>query len=647
MTDAVQPIPGTQKHRDGATQCGDVRQRRRVLFIAVCHSLAECLVLITGVQLAGCGSNSIDLCVDRADVACVTLPEPTVETGGIRFAQVAHERGLLHVWPRQPRPMTLRETFGCGCATFDYNNDGLQDVLLVADPHPVLFRNTGGGRFENVTADSGLKPIQAHRPTASRREPGADEAGSSHHGRAQGHTRTRSAEWADWTGVAVGDYDGDGWLDVLLTGFHRLALFRNDGGGGFIDVTRQVGLDPDNHGHWGSSAGFMDLDGDAVLDLVILNYVVFGPGSKQYCELALGVESGCPPNFYHPERGEVWRNTGRGAFELLAGEAAMHETSGVAMVLAFTDLDDDNRQDVYIGNDRTRAEFLHNQGEMEFKNTSIEIGLTVGPGWIPMAAMGADWGDFNRDGLLDLTVTDYQGNSFALFKHEAHELDGGAEWHSFEEVGHPTGVGLATRASLGFGAKWLDMDNDGWPDLCYANGHVYDNAGEIKAGETLRQASLLLRNEKGRRFVDLTPALEPAVATPIVGRGSATADFNNDGRVDLLIVDYEGAPLLLENQSQTENHWIKFDLRGADANTFAYGARVTAKTDDTVCVGEVSPASSYLSSSDPRIHFGLGKSTVLETVTIRWPSGRTEELHDVTADQIVRITERPGMRAGN
>lgn len=613
---------------------------RHFMRIALCHSLIACVGLL---QFAGCRPNLVEFSVDRADVTCLTLPELPVETGGIQFTEVAKERGLLHVWPRQPRPMTLRETFGCGCATFDYNNDGLQDVLLVADPHPILFRNTGDGAFENVTAESGLKAIPAHGVTASPRSPGSlDEAGVGHRGRSHGGRGIRSAQWADWTGVAVGDYDGDGWLDVLLTGFHRLALFRNDGGKTFSDVTRQAGLDSANHAHWGSSAGFMDLDGDSRLDLVVLNYVAFGPDSRQYCELVPGVVSGCPPNFYPPERGEIWRNTGRGAFEMLAASAAMDETSGVALVLAFTDLDGDNRQDLYIGNDRTRAEFLHNQGEMEFKNTAVEIGLTAGPGWIPMAAMGADWGDFNRDGLLDLTVTDYQGNSFALFQHEAHDSGGSARWHSFVEVGHPTGVGPATRNRLGFGVKWLDMDNDGWPDLCYANGHVYDNAGEINAGETFRQPSLLLRNDTGRRFVDLTPAFDPALAKPIVGRGSATADFNNDGRVDLLIVDYEGAPLLLENQSQTENHWIKFDLHGAGANTFAYGARITAQADDMVWVGEASPASSYLSSSDPRIHFGLGKLTSLDTVTIRWPSGRVEELHDVRADKIVHVVEGRG-----
>lgn len=605
---------------DAAQQGGHAWRRRGALFVAGCLSLAGCVGLATGLQLAGGARSSVGLSLAPANVSSVTPPQPTIETGGVEFAEVACERGLTHVWPRQPRPMRLPEAFGCGCAVFDYDNDGLQDVLLVAEPHPMLYHNIGGGNFENVTVESGFAHVRRRRRSSS-----------------------RPPEWADWTGVAAGDYDGDGWLDVLLTGFHRLALFKNDGSKAFIDVTAQAGLDPANHGHWGSSAGFMDLDGDAHIDLVILNYVVFGPHSKQYCELTPGVISACPPQFYPPEKGEIWRNTGDGAFELVTASAGMKDTNGVALVLAFTDLDDDNRQDFYIGNDRTRSEFMHNSGGMQFNNIGSEIGVTVGHGWLPIAAMGADWADFDRDGLLDLTVTDYQNSGFALFRHDAHATRDGKWWHSFEEVGNPTGISRATRDRLGFGAKWLDMDNDGWPDIGYANGHVYDNAGEIAAGETLRQPVMLLRNEQGKRFVDLVPLLDPALAKPIVGRGSATADLDNDGRIDILIVDHEGAPLLFENRSQTENHWIKFDLRGAGANTFAYGARVTAHAQGAIWIGEVSPASSYLSSSDPRIHFGLGKLTALDSVTVRWPSGLVEELHDVAAGQIMHVVEGKGI----
>ena len=603
-----------------------------VLFVAACLALVAGIGLAAKLGLADGNFKPVRLPSVRVEIPGASLSQQPIATGGIAFAEVARERGLLHVWPRQPRPMRLRESFGCGCAAFDYDNDGLQDVLLVADPHPVLFRNAGGS-FENVTARAGLAFAEANRQVAA--------------GRRRSRMRLRLPDGRShspvWTGAAVGDYDGDGWLDVLLTGYHRLALLKNDSGKAFIDVTADAGLDPANRGHWASSAGFMDLDGDARLDLVVLNYLEFGPASRQYCELAPGVVSACPPQFYAPERSEIWRNAGRGAFEVVPDSHAMHDAHRAAMVLAFTDLDGDNRPDFYIGNDGQRADFMHNLGGMRLENIALQAGLAIDREWAPMAAMGADWADFDRDGLLDLAVTDFQKNGFTLFRQLACESRPGAAWNGFEEIGKRTGLWQATYDRLGFGAKWLDMDNDSWPDVCYANGHVYDNAGEIKAGETLRQPAMLLRNDCGRRFVDLTPALDPALAKPIVGRGSATADFDNDGRIDVLIVDYEGSPLLFENRSQTANHWLKFDLRGAAPNTFAYGARIAARAQGQLWLGEVSPASSYLSSSDPRIHFGLGELTSLETITIRWPSGRIEELHDVPADQIVRVVEGQGI----
>lgn len=611
--------------RAGADRVGHAAMRCQ-LCTAARRACALCVAALLPLS-AGCGKKSSAAPVAPETIVSTPAVPQSIDTGGIAFAEVARERGLSHVWPRQPRPMSIRDAFGCGCAAFDYDNDGWQDVLLVASPQPMLYRNLGNGNFKNVTEQSGLSGAAC---------PGGADRRAFRQPLARRRLETR--QWSGWTGVAIGDFDADGWLDVLLTGFQCLALFKNDGGA-FRDVTSPAGLDAANHRRWGASAGFMDLDGDSLLDLVILNYLVFGSGSQQFCELAPGVRSACPPQRYARERGEIWRNTGRGTFELAPEVSGMGATNGAAMVLAFTDLDDDNRPDFYIGNDGPRADFMRNDGALRFTNIAAEIGVAVGHEWLPTAAMGADWADFNRDGLLDLTVTDFQKSGFSLFRHSAHEIDCDVAWHGFEQVANQTGISAATRERLGFGAKWLDMDNDGWPDLCYANGHVYDNAGKIQSGERLRQPPLLLRNEQGRRFVDLAPVLDSALTKPIVGRGSATADFNNDGRVDVLIVDHEGPPLLLENRSRTENHWITFDLRGAEANRFAYGARVTVRAQHDVWVGEVSPASSYLSSSDPRIHFGLGKLTTLENVTIRWPSGHMEDLRDLPADQIVRVVE--------
>lgn len=515
----------------------------------------------------------------------------------LSFVDVAQERGLSYLWPEQPRPMTALDAFGAGCAAFDADNDGWQDVLLVGSPSPVLFHNSGGGRFQEVTDDSGLTVVKGH-----------------------------------WTGCAVGDYDGDGLLDVLLTGYHQLALFKNLDGLRFREVTAMAGLDPSNQGFWGASAGFMDLDGDSWLDLVILNYVIYGPETQKYCEYTPGVRSGCGPKTYLPERGQIWRNTGAGAFELVPPERGMQQTHGVGLVLAFTDLNEDGRMDFYIGNDGVAADLLHNQGAMRFENIAAVAGVATSDNGGAVSAMGADWADFDRDGRLDLAVTNWHGDSFVLFQSLGNSL--------FMDCAKRTDLARSSKSRMGFGAKWIDFENDGWPDLFFVNGHVYDNSAAIHgSGVPFRQPMSLYWNDRGRKLTDIVPQLGADIQRTMVGRGSATADFDNDGRVDLLAVDFEGAAMLLENRTDTKQHWLKLDLRGTAPNVFAYGAHVVGKSGDRVWLADVSPASSYLSSSDPRIHWGLGDITTLETLTIRWPSGSQQTLHNLAVDRIVRVVQ--------
>lgn len=523
-------------------------------------------------------------------------PESSVP-GTLSFVDIATERGLVYDWPKQPRPMTALDAFGAGCAAFDADDDGWQDILLVASPSPLLFRNDGGNRFTNITEESGLNAISGH-----------------------------------WTGCCVGDYDADGRLDLLITGYHQLRLLKNIDGHQFRDVTVSAGLDPSNQGYWGASSGFMDLDNDGWLDLVILDYVIYGPDSQKYCEYSPGVISGCGPKTYSPERGQIWRNTGGQRFDLVPESQGMHSTQGVGLVLAFSDLDDDGRQDFYIGNDGVAADMMFNKGNLVFENIAHVAGVATSDSGGAVSSMGADWGDYNRDGRLDLVVTNWQGDSFVLFQNLGNQL--------FVDCARQTDLARTTRNRLGFGAKWVDFENDGWPDLFFVNGHVYDNSAEIHgAGVPFRQPMFLFWNYQGRKFVDIVPRLGKDVQRTMVGRGSATIDFNNDGRVDLLAIDYEGPTVLLENKTDSANHWLKFDLRGKPPNTFAYGARVTGRSGDRTWVAEVSPASSYLSSSDPRIHWGLAELTLLESITIRWPSGASQTLTNVPADQILRVVE--------
>lgn len=526
---------------------------------------------------------------------------PAVESTPVAFRDDAAAIGLNYVWPVQQRPMKSPDSFGSGCAFFDYDQDGWQDVLTVGDPHPSLYHNQGGKSFVDVTEASGLKVANGN-----------------------------------WNGCAVGDYDDDGALDVLITGLHCLILFRNLGGGRFEDATVAAGLDPGNRGHWGASAGFMELDGDGDLDLVILNYCVWNDQVRQHCELSPGVLSGCPPSEYEPEFGEVWRNLGKGRFEFVLQGTDMDQTGGKALVIAFSDIDNDGFMDFYIGNDGEEADFLHNLGDLRFRNTGNVNGLAM-HNFEVMAAMGCDWGDYDRDGLLDLCVSGFSSQSYAIFRNLGDKL--------FDSVSKDTGIAGPTYLPLGFGAKWMDMDNDGWVDLTFVNGHVYEGTAQVEKGTTYRQPVMLFHNQKGRTFRDLVPLLGADVARPLVGRGSATGDFDNDGRLDLMAVDHEGPLMLLHNLTETDNHWIKLDLRSTGPNHFAYGARVTAQAGNQKWINEVSPATSHLSSSDPRIHWGLGPCERLETIAIRWPSGQVETLHDVAGDRILTIHEGLGIVA--
>lgn len=277
-----------------------------------------------------------------------------------------------------------------------------------------------------------------------------------------------------------------------------------------------------------------------------------------------------------------------------------------------------------------RRPFAQSRG-LKFKNEAMFAGVAVNNKLAAIAAMGADWGDFDRDGRLDLTVTDFQDKGSVLFRNVGDRL--------FLDVRESVGIEQATSHHLGFGVNWFDFDNDGWLDIGYVNGHVYENIASWKPEVSFRQPISLMQNSSGKRFLDLTPRQTPEVSRPMVGRGSASTDSDNDGRIDFLVVDYEGPVMLLQNKTLSKNHWLKLDLHGQPPNTFAYGARVTATSNGQNWTEQVSPSSSYLSSKDPRVHLGLGENDHVDLITIYWPSGRTQLLEHVAADRILRIDE--------
>lgn len=512
------------------------------------------------------------------------------------FRDVAREAGLRFRWGHGGKtPLTALETFGCGCAFLDANEDARLDILLVGEPRCGLFLQEASGSFRDATAESGLAGLAGQ-----------------------------------WKGVAVGDFNGDGHVDLILTGYRCIAALAGSGDGRFRDVTKPSGL---RETGWGSSAGLCDLDQDGDLDLVLGHYVVFGPDVKQYCDVGNGVMSGCPPQTYAPEFARLYRNDD-GRFTDISAASGMDATHGKNLVVGFADYDRDGRVDFWLGNDGTPADLMHNEGDLRFRNQAVALGVSSGVFGQAQAAMGVDWADYDGDGHLDMVCTAFEDEPYSLYRFR----DG-----YFENVSLRTGLAEPTLEPLGFGVKFLDYDNDGWQDLVFANGHVYDRAGDRGKRMGYRQPLQLFRGD-GKRFADVSGAGGASFSTPILGRGLATGDYDADGLVDILVVDYEGEPLLLRNRHSSPGHWLSVELSPTSRSV---GAEVTVLSGDRRWVQPVTPASSYLSSSSHRVHFGLGERDEFDAVVVRWPGGVSVRRPGGPADRLMRIDyPSPGGTAG-
>jgi len=545
------------------------------------------LLALDVIAIAGC----------RPNPPASLRPQNTQVASPAVFREVARSLGLEYAWgPRHRSPLTNLDTFGAGCAFADINRDGRLDVIAVGEPGIKLFLASPGGQFIDDT-----ELFQLQRFTGR------------------------------WIGIAVGDVDGDGWDDLLITGYRRLLLLRNLAGTGFVDSTAAAGLNRDNWRRWGSSAAFADFDGDGDQDLVLMNYVQFGPNAKQFCELAPGIVSGCPPREYDPEYTRVYRNVSGKLIDATIASGC-NTTHGKGLAVALCDYDNDGRLDIYLGNDGTPSDLLHNQGSFRFQNVGIPSGAAFGTMGQPSAAMGADWGDFDRDGQFDLATSAFSDEVYSLLL----QKNG-----TFAPASDRVGLGLATFKPLGFGTHFLDVDNDGRLDLTFANGHVYDNVPFIDPASSYAQPMMLFYQRVDGTLEDIAGRAGVDFATPMVGRGSAVGDYDDDGRQDLLVVDLEGRLRLYHNETQNSFHWLSLQLVGGQrGNRDAVGARVEAHLGETRLLREVSPASSYLSSSDPRLHFGLGDAREIDLLKVRWPSGRVQIARHVASDH--RLVWREG-----
>ena len=544
------------------------------------------------------------------------LPHAAPAASSLRFVEVASAVGLTwqHENGRSPQRY-FPETMGGGGAFFDYDDDGDLDVYAVngafiaADPRdaaPVnsLFRNDGQ-RFVSVAA------------------------GVAHPGVGMG--------------VAAADYARDGDLDLYLTNFGPNALFRNDDGH-FAEMGRQAGV---ADARWGTSCAFADYDRDGDLDLYVANYVAYDPAAARADQVPYmaGYESyggQAPVGYPHPDNFQgqadlLYRNDGMGHFVDVSTGAGIADASGKGLGVVFGDYDSDGWPDIYVANDAVRNFLYHNRHDGTFAERAGLMGVAYGQDGQMEAGMGVDWGDYNGDGVLDLTVTNFQAEPNALYRGE-----GGF----FSVATFTAGVGLPSLPFLGFGTQFFDPDLDGDLDLFAANGHVLDNVLDIDQSTSYGQRNLLFRNDGGR-FVEVSATVGPGFALERVSRGSATGDYDGDGDPDLLVFNL-GQPLsLLRNDQGDANHWITIQLAGVNGNPNGIGARLTATSGDLVQTRELRGSRSYLSQSQLRICLGLGKRPQLDALEVRWPSGRVEQFGPFAANQAIALVEGEGISAAS
>jgi len=525
--------------------------------------------------------------------------EPPASPPPLRFVEVSRQAGIeFQHFNGATGEYYYPETYGSGAGFLDYDRDGWLDVYLVngaalgtatppvPPPQNRMFRNRGDGTFLDATAQTGT-----------------------------GHT-------GFGMGCAVGDYDDDGNADLYVANFGPNVMYRNRGDGTFADVTGALGVGDER---WASSCGFLDYDLDGDLDLFVVNYAAFRVDENPVCTKG-PLRSYCDPSAFPPIGDVLYRNDGDRFTDVTA--LAGLDLVGRGLGVAFHDYDEDGDTDIYVANDGM-ANFLYENQGGRFVDRGLPSGTQFSSDGRAQAGMGVDWGDFDADGRADIVVGNFAYETAALYRN----LGGG----TFVEASGPSGVGAATYMPLTFGAKFADFDNDGYLDILATNGHVLDNIEQIDPAHTYAQASQLLRNLGGRRFADVSAHLGPDFTAPVVARGTAVADYDNDGDLDVLINTVAGRPRLLRNDGGNRQHWLMLALTGRRPRD-ALGARVTVRAGNAVQRRQRQSGGSYQAAHDPRLHFGLGDATRAD-VEVVWPDGSRQVLAGVAADQLLPLAQ--------
>ncbi len=552
---------------------------------------------------------SLYLLLPALVLAQATAPKPPVP----QFKDVAREAGLTVSHISTPEKKYIVESMSGGAGLIDCDNDGKLDIITVngstieryregGDPMITLYHQDADFKFTDITQAAGL---------------------------------TRKG-WG--MGVAVADYDNDGLPDIYVTGFGGNALYHNLGNCRFEDVTDKAGVAA---GGFSTGAAWADYDRDGKVDLFVSRYVHFDinhlpdfGSDEKNCRFK-GILVQCGPWGMPGESDLLFHNRGDGTFEEVSKKAGVDDPNhyyGLGAV--WGDYDNDGWPDLYVANDAGPNYLYHNQHNGTFEEVGMLSGIALSSEGQAQGSMGVDWGDYRHEGRLAMFVTNFTEQPDTLYRNQGKDGFSDASW--------PAKLAKPTYPYVGWGTAFFDMDNDGWPDIFVANGHVYPQVDSIPGGPAYRQPLQLFRNNRDGTFEDVSSVL--AAIPPESRRGAAFGDINNDGNVDILIVNVGAPPTLLLNQGSNSNHRVLFKLVGTKSNKMAIGARVTVKAGKLTQFSEVRAGGSYISQNDPRLHFGLGAETEMAEVAIRWPSGRVELLRDVPADFIYTIVEGEGIQ---
>jgi hypothetical protein len=530
--------------------------------------------------------------------------EDLIERSGIRF-QLKNSIS--------PQRYSIETMLG-GVAVFDYNNDGLLDIFFTngaaipslekTDPSywNRLYRNNGDGTFTDVTEQAGVKGV--------------------------GYSM----------GVAAGDYDNDGFVDLYITGVNRNQLLHNNGDGTFTDVTDKAGVGGTIAGYgkpWAVAAGWFDSTNSGRLDLIVINYLDYDIANAKLCSIG-SARTYCAPGNFKGTPNILYRNNGDGTFTDVLASSHIGQYVGKGMGLAFADYDNDGFTDIFVSNDTSPNFLLHNNGDGTFKDVALEQGVAYTSNGSFVAGMGAEFRDLNNDGLPDIFHTAMFGDTFPLYKNTGTQ---------FDDVTDVSGVTAFSHRMTAWGTGAFDFDNDGQKDLFTAGGAILDTEMEVLHRPTL-QPDGLLRNNGNFNFTDVSATAGDAFLSPRLHRGAAFGSFNNDGKIDIVVSTINDRPQLLMNRTTNGNHWIILKLMGTKDNRDGLGTKVKITTAEGVQYNHATTAVGYSSSSDKRVHFGLGKAAMIDKIELSWPTGVKQVLTHVKADQVLTVVEsEPGAAA--